>query len=450
MTINYNILGVCALATLLLSSCAAKQSPDYNTLVHQEQQLVESWQEQEEAEEVTLLSDLISSSQLDALITEALKANPDLYQTALTLDILRAQRLQVRADRLPGVALDLGGSKTEGEDESYSGSLDVSWELDLWQKLKDSEDAASLDARGQEATLEAARASLAATVMQQWLTLIYDRKTIAIEEQRLENLEKNETYILQRYRGGIGSLEDLDSARSTTHSSRATLEEYRENLKTDTRTLATLLGKARLTDFEFSDRYPEVILPLAELPEQTLQKRPDLQAAYLAILAADKRSSVAYKELLPSISIGAALEDISDSPSSLILTDPLWSLLGQLTAPLFQGGKLKAAAHIAELETAQSYQAYREVLITAVTEVDTYISQEKSLARQQTHIKNSLNSAVNSLQRYQESYRAGLVDILDLLTVQQKTFDLYEQLNNLEYAQLVNRTQLGLALGLGV
>ncbi|MBU1059900.1 MAG: TolC family protein, partial [Proteobacteria bacterium] len=187
-----------------------------------------------------------------------------------------------------------------------------------------------------------------------------------------------------------------------------------------------------------------------DLPEQTLQRRPDMQAAYSAIEAADLRTSVAYKDLLPSISLEAALKDIGDSPQSLLLSDPVWALLGQLTAPLFQGGKLKAAAQVAELQTAQSYQAYRETLLEAIYEVENTLSMEQSIARRTTHIESALASARNSLARYQESYRSGLVDILDLLLVQEKTFDLESQLDNLIYERLVNRIDLGLALGLGV
>jgi outer membrane protein TolC len=66
----------------------------------------------------------------------------------------------------------------------------------------------------------------------------------------------------------------------------------------------------------------------------TLQRRPDLQAAYLAIEAANLRISVAYKNLLPRIDIQAALTPMIDSPHTAVFTDPVWSLLAQLTAPL--------------------------------------------------------------------------------------------------------------------
>jgi len=356
----------------------------------------------------------------------------------------------VRADQLPELSYDTSVGKDEGSSESYSGSLTVSWQLDLWQKLADTSKAAAMDEAGQQELLIEARDSLAAQVMKEWLGLIADQHAIKIEEKRLEILEQNEGHILQRYRNGIGSLEDLDSARSSTAVSKATLEEYQENLAQAQRTLKTLLGRTGTDSIIVPESYPAVITPLADLPEQTLARRPDLKAAFFAIEAADVRTTVAYKDLLPTISLKAALEDLSDSPESMLLSDPVWTLLGQLTAPLFQGGSLRAAAEIAELETAQYYQIYRKTLLDAINEVENGLSLEQSLTRRQQHIKSSLTSARNSLLRYQENYKAGLVDILDLLTVQAKTFDIAAQLDNLIYERLINRIELGLALGLGV
>ncbi|MFT5700469.1 MAG: outer membrane protein TolC [Desulforhopalus sp.] len=446
------ILVVCGVT--LLSSCSIIPEGNYTALAEQERQLSTAWPEQKGAQETTSLRELISAPQLNELIDEALQANPSLQQTILTLQILRAQRRQTTADRLPNAEFVASAEKEDEEDESFSGTFTISWEADLWQKLADSESAAQMDEAEQLALLQAGRASLTAEVMQEWLGLIGDKHTINIEQLRLANLEKNELYILQRYRSGIGSLEDLDSARSSTSVSRASLEEYEESLAQRQRTLKTILGRVgtaeRNADIVVTESYPSVIIPLADLPDQTLKQRPDLQAAYFAIEADDLRTSVAYKDLLPSISLEAALEDIGDSPQSMLLSDPVWALLGQLTAPIFQGGKLRSAAEIAELETAQSYEAYREALLEAIGEVENGLSLERSISRRQEYITAALASARNSLARYEESYRAGLVDILDLLVVQEKTFDLASQRDNLIYERLVNRIDLGLALGLGV
>jgi NodT family efflux transporter outer membrane factor (OMF) lipoprotein len=442
-----------AIVAVLLSSCSKGTHTDYLSLVAKDHQQVDDWSGQEEKVSVTSLNDLISSPELEELITEALTINPGLQQTMLTLQILRAEHRIVAADRLPQATLDVGADKTQDEEESYSGSLTIGWEVDLWQKIADSDRAAVLDVTEQQALLQAARDTLAAEVMKEWLGLISDQRAIGIEQRRLRNLELNERSILQRYRSGLGTLEDLDNARSSTAVSSASLEEFRETLAQRQRNLKTILGRIGAADIttnsNSNDSFPVVISPLADLPQQTLQRRPDLKAAYSAIEAADLRISVAYKDLLPSISLEAAIKDIGDSPKSMLFIDPVWALLGQLTAPLFQGGKLRSAAEKAEYETAQKYQAYRETLLTAINEVENSLGLEQSLTRRIIHIETALVSARNSQTRYEANYRAGLVDILDLLSVQEETFDIEAQLDNLLYERLVNRIELGLALGLG-
>jgi outer membrane protein TolC len=449
-SIQIIVFSVLAASLGFLSSCSMGRRTDYTTMTAQDREQVTDWSGGKAVQQVTSLGYLICSQEVNELVTEALAANPGLQQTLLTLKILGAEHRRTTADRLPQTTLDIGADKSQEESASYSGSLSISWEVDLWQKLADSDGAAAMDVAEQQALWQAARDTLTAEVMKEWLGLIGDRRAIDIEERRLVNLGHTEHCILQRYRSGIGTLEDLDNARSSTAVSRASLEAFKETLAQRQRTMKTMLGRIGATDIATAASFPAVIPPLADLPEQTLQRRPDLQAAFFAIEAADLRTSVAYKDLLPSFSLGAALEDLGDSPRSMLLSDPLWALLGQLTAPLFQGGKLRAAAEIAELATAQSYQAYRQTLLEAINEVENALSIEQSLSRQIHHIDSALISARNSQTRYQENYRAGLVDIVDLLSVQQQTFDIESQLDTLLYQRLVNRIELGLALGLGV
>jgi len=435
---------------LAAAGCSSlSTSPDYLAQADSDRQNLVSWSELDEGSETAYLDDLLNSGDLNVLIAEARAANPDLGQTLLSLEILRAQYRATRADQLPDIEAGFGANTTEDLDTTYTGSISISWELDLWAKISDEASAAASDVAEQLALYQAARDTLAAEVMQGWLKLVNLNRSVAIEMQRVELLEKNEQWILQRYRSGLGDLEDLDSAQSSAASARATLISVQESLQQQQRALNLLLGRSHGSTAIAAD-YPQVLLPLADLADQTLQRRPDLKAAYLAIEANDFRTSVAYKEMLPSISLEAALSETGTPPSEALLRNPVWSLLGQLTAPLFRGGELKANAEAAELTTARSYQAYRETLLNAVQEVENAIGQESSLAKQQQQIDSALLSARRNYQQYQQKYRNGLVSVLDLLEVQQQTFDLESQLNDLTYERLSNRITLGLALGLGI
>lgn len=433
----------------MLCSCGAQHAEHFTQLAEQDRQQVSAWSHLDGGIQTSILGALVFSPDLEALVDEALAANPQLQQILLTLQIRRLQYQQTRGDRMPDISAGYMVERQEGHDTEFGASITINWELDLWHKLADNIQAADKDLAEQQALYQAARDTLAAEVMKAWLGLTAASNNILIEEQRLATLIKTTKLTANRYGNGLCTLDELDSVRSATAESRATVEEYREEMARQQRALRILLGRSSADDISVPDSYTAVALPLVGFPAQSLQRRPDLKAAYLAIEAATLRTRVAYKELLPSINLQAAIEDIASSPGTALLTDPAWSLLAQLTAPLFQGGTLRAAAEIAELETAGLYQAYRQTLLNAVEEVENAIGKERSLDKQQEYIDVALSSTLNNVNYYQQRYQSGLTDILDLLSIQRQAEDLKIQQNNLTYARLTNRIDLGLALGLG-
>lgn len=437
------------LPLVMLAACSiTPEQPDYATLISAEQQRVEQWQNFPQQADVAYLNDLIDTNMLDGLLQTAMQSNPSLQQTLLTLQIRQSQLTQAAAEKRPFISSGFSALNSSDTDASFGADLNVSWQADLWGKLADNERAAELDITEQNLLYQSARDTLAAEVMQVWLTLIAQQRAIDIEQQRNDSLQQTESFILQRYRQGLGTLEDLDLARSAVATSSARVESLTENFRQQSIQLKTLIGQVDNPQFELPEDYPQVVIPEIDLPQQTLNRRPDLLAAYAAIQAASARTEVAYKDLLPSLNLQAVLEDVGSSPRASLFTAPVWSLLGQLTAPLYQGGQLRAAAEISELDTAIAYQQYRDTLLNAVTEIEQALSQEQALVKRQQHIETALASAENNLLQYQANYRSGLFTILDLLTVQQQTYDLQAQLDDLIYQRLLNRISLGLALGL--
>ncbi len=437
------------LPLLMLTACSiTPEQPDYEALISAEQQRVEKWQNFPQQTDVAYLNDLIDTDMFDGLLQTAMKSNPSLQQTLLTLQIRQSQLTQASAEKRPIISSGFSALNSSDTDASFGADLSVSWQADLWGKLADNERAAELDITEQNLLYQSARDTLAAEVMQVWLTLIAQQRAIDIEQQRNDSLQQTESFILQRYRQGLGTLEDLDSARSAVATSSASIESLTEDFRQQYIQLKTLIGQVDNPEFALPTDYPEVAIPEIDLPQQSLNRRPDLLAAYAAIQAASARTEVAYKDLLPSLNLQAVLEDVGSSPGASLFTAPVWSLLGQLTAPLYQGGQLRAAAEVSELDTAIAYQQYRDTLLNAVTEIEQALSQEQALVKRQQHIETALASAENNLQQYQANYRSGLFTILDLLTVQQQTYDLQAQLDDLIYQRLLNRISLGLALGL--
>ncbi|MGF1709832.1 TolC family protein [Vibrio kagoshimensis] len=467
MTLNLPLKqSLLSLALVGLIGCSSTNQADYTALAEQttastnQQLLLDLVQqphlsaqgsENNQTEPSIQITDLVSLPELDTFITQALETNPSLQQSVVALNIAYAQQGITAADRLPTVEASFSGKAQEDSDDTYTTDLTVGWELDLWQKLADSSNAAMKDVMSSHASLQGAQDLVVANLMRTWLEISLKQQLVTIEEQRLVVLENNEDLVLARYKSGLGSLEDLDNAKSNSASTKATLADYREQLASSKRSLTLLTGQwvGESLDVSIPVVFPEVLNPLDVMPDQNLSRRPDLQSAFLNIEAEALRTDAAYKAMLPSISLSASLTDMAESPSEALLTGPLWSALGQVSAPLFQGGKLKSQAEVAQLTTEQSYWAYQETLLNAVNEVENTMGQEGSLALQQQHLALALESAQRSFISYEEKYRQGLVDIFDLLTVQQQTYDLEAQLTQTIYNRLINRIDLGLALGLG-
>lgn len=450
--LNITILSL----SLVLAACSSSQKrEDYADRAQQELDSVSEstnsqWQSMDDVAPSSYLTDLITDKQLDDLIQKALEANPSLQKTQLTLQASLWGIRSQQGNSLPSVEAGFSGNRAEGSDSSYKANIGISWEVDLWQKLAQSEQASAKTLASDEALYQASRDTLVANVIKSWLSITAKQHAIDIEQKRLTLLESNEKLILKRFRNGLGTLEEMDESRTSTSQSKADLVEYKEDLAIEKRNLQLYLGENSLSSFIANSQYPNVILSLSELPQQSLQRRPDLKAAYLAIEAADLNTSVAYKDMLPSISLSATLSDTASSPSAALFGSPIWSLLAQITQPLYQGGQLKAAAEIAKLETAQAYQDYRETLLTAVNEIENTLGQERVLSQQVLHIKDALSSGQKNLTQYEKKYRSGLVELSDLINAQTTAFNLEAQLDNLIYQQLSNRVDLGLALGLGV
>ncbi len=446
----------CALSAAvltILAGCSASSDKNFPQLAQQSMaaQQLDWGSQQSEAVAVAELTDLINIAQLNNLIAQAMANNPDLQQTLTALQIVYAQRNATGSDRLPELSAGFDGSKEEGDVASYSAGLSVSWELDLWHALADSSNAADKDIASSLANLQSSKDILAANIMRAWLKISFYKQLLEIEGQRLALLESNESMILEKYRSGLGDLDDLDTAKSDSAASRATLAQYSETLAQNKRSLSLLLGLLGEDNaFAIDADFPQVLVPLASIAKQDLARRPDLRSALLTIEAEALRTKAAYKEMLPSLSLEVALSDIADTPSEALLSSPLWSILGQLSAPLFNGGYLRSQAEIAELTTENAYWLYQEALLTAVNEVENALGQEKSLTLQQHHLADALASSERSLLNYEDKYRQGLVDISDLIAVQSNNFNVQANLVEVKYNRLLNRIDLGLALGLGV
>ncbi|MCV6626683.1 MAG: TolC family protein [Cellvibrionaceae bacterium] len=394
---------------------------------------------------------LFDSQTLTALIREALANNADLNATAKRLQASRLLLRQVNAQQLPkaDASIDAGREKNAGlSQSSRSRQLAISWELDLWGRLADQSAAARQLYAAEQQGLRAARNSIASQVARSGLLLWALAEVIAIEQQRIQILDSLKRTTATYYREGLTQLEDVGVVNIELESARAALDELQQNYVGAQRDLEVLLGRYPDASIQWGRELPVIKQPQLTVPAALLAERPDIQAAFAAVIAGSKLSDAAYKAMLPSITLGAAASRLSGA--ALLGDSADWSLVAGLSQPLFQGGALLAEAEASSAKAEAAVFDYKQTVLSAMQEVEQALSQDRSLARRSAYYQVAKQQAERVLEDYKMRYRSGLVGILELLQVQQQTLDLRSALIQVQAARLDNRIVLGLALGLGV
>lgn len=441
----FSVITVC-----LISGCKTLEDVSYDR--HATQQLgrlANASFETGETAATLKLSELVSLGQVSKLIDTALLNNPNLQQTLLTLKKAQKRLNITSAQQWPTLSASLNANKQQSNSALYTSSLDVSWTVDIWQSLSDATQAEKANLAATAFAYQGARDLLVANVIKAYLELVQLAQLIEIERKRVETYQTNEKVIVERYRQGLMSLNELDTAKSSTQSAQATLVDHQAQYQQALRNLSLLTG-VKQNLLSYSTNFADVAMPLEKMNTQNIGRRPDLQQAYQNIIASQYQHKVAYKALLPNLSLSASVGNSNNNLHEALFGSSAWQLLGNLTAPIFNAGKLTSEVEIAKLSAEQSYWAFQEKLLAAVNEVDNATAQEVAITKRLALTESALQSAKRSEQTYLSRYRQGTASFIDLLQIQQQTYSLQAQVTQLTYQRLNNRITLGLALGLGI
>ena len=405
---------------------------------------------------VATLLELFDDPALTQLTEQALANNPDLLRTYAQMEEAGFNFQKTRGRLLPSLSgngsASRSGSEQAASRNQYTASLDARWEVDLWGELRSQSRASAADLAVAEARYESSRQSLAAQTMQAWFNLIAAEKRLALAEKERDSFTSTLNLVERRYQNGTATSTDLALAQTDAASAGGDYIVRQRERDERARTVKSLLGTYPDDTLEGSNHWPELNRTVpAGLPSELLLARPDIIAAYQNIRAADARSGVAYADLFPSFTLTASGGRSSDTLSDLGRSAfDVWSLAGQVVAPIFEGGQRRAELGAAALRAEQAYQNYRSVVIQAFQEVEDALQAETYLAQEEATRLNALEAARRAASRSQRDYESGLIDLLDFLQAQRRVFNIEAQTINLRNERLSNRVSLALALGKGV
>ncbi|MCB1035566.1 MAG: efflux transporter outer membrane subunit [Acidobacteria bacterium] len=413
--------------------------------------------------------DSFGDPKLSALVDEALTNNHDLEAAAQRLRQAEARARISGADLAPQLSAGFDGSRARRNfiglpipgsagsvlsttSTSLGVSLNVSWEADLWGRLRSRRQAAEAELEAARWDLEAAHLSLAGQVAKAWFALVEAREQVRLAEETSENRRLTRRQVQRRYELGLRGPVDLRLAASNEAAAEATLAARRRQLDATQRQLEILLGRYPVAGLHSEGLLPSPPRPVeAGLPADLVTRRPDLRAAERRLSAAGARVAEARAALYPALRLTGSAGRISEELEDLLSGDfSVWSLASGLLQPIFQGGRLKAGVELSAAAADEALARYVQASLAAFAEVETTLAAEGFLRLQEESLERAVEHAAAAQETAQRRYGSGLAEVLEVLESQRQAFQLQSQLLDVRRQRLAARIDLHLALGGGV
>ncbi|WOJ98540.1 efflux transporter outer membrane subunit [Congregibacter brevis] len=395
-----------------------------------------------------------ASAQLSSLVNEALENNLNLQALAANVEQSQALARQAGAALVPSVSVS-GSSGRSGLSESgrsrasYDVGLAVSWELDMWGRLRSGVEQAQASAQAAEADYLFAQYSVAANTAIAYFAAIDAATQVDVARLSLDLLEKTLRITNVRYDEGMASAQELALARADIAATRDQQLAREGAMRNALRALELLLGRYPAADIDVSGGLPELPAPPpAGLPSELLERRPDLVAAERQVAAAFNAVTQARAAQLPQISLTSSLGGASGDLSQLLNPGNVaWSIGANLLAPLYDGGRLRENVTIANAQQSAVLASYGEAALRAFSEVETALDQQQVLMARQAEQQIALAEAERAFALAEAQYAEGEISLVDLLGFQQRVIQNRSVFESTRRLGLDNRVQLHLALG---
>ena len=440
------------LASLFLLACSNTSEVDKKLT---NPSLPDNWQESKQALSVenNWLSQL-DNPQVQQLVTKALAANHQFAMQAYALEIAEQQLIVSGSQLWPELDLSFrSGRSKDNQSDSYANSnsvnLNLSYELDIWGKLSAADQISNYNYLAQKATFEQYKQQLVVNVVTTWFQVIEADKLLKLYQNRVENSRQNLAIIEAGYNSGLTAALDVYLTRNDLNNELTRVSEQ-ATIKTKLiRQLERLIGEYPKGELLVNANLPLLTndIPLG-LPSELISRKPELKASWYQLLSQDAGLAYAHKQRFPSIvlsgSVGDSTADIGDLLSGSSLA---WSLLGSISAPIFNAGRLQANEDKARIELKQGEQLYLDTLYQAFSDVENAITTEKSLKHSYyTMLAAQDNAKIASTLSF-EQYQSGLVSYTTVLDAQKRSFEAQTTLIKIKNQLIVNRINLHLSLG---
>jgi NodT family efflux transporter outer membrane factor (OMF) lipoprotein len=389
--------------------------------------------------------------QLNAAVAEAIANNADLRVGATRVEQALLYAKLAGAKLYPSVDLFArGGGKLSGDNSGLQGALiSMTWEIDLWGRVRYGRAAAVADAASAQADFEYARQSIAAIVAKSWF--IATEAGLQIEQARATIRDNEELVRLAdaRSRIGVGNDEDIYVARANVGTSQDALRQLELSREQALRALELLLGRYPAAAAVVTPQLPGQPDSIPSgLPSELLERRPDVIAAERRVAAAFNRVGEAKAARLPAIALTSGVSSITSDLFFLKEHDnPVWSLGANLLMPIYRGGALKTQVEIRTAEQKQAVAAYASVGMRAFGEVENALAAEIAAREREKILTQTLADTQRAFDVVQTQFKVGSTDLRFVTQRQLALNATRAALIRMQAEQRVQRVNVHLALG---
>jgi NodT family efflux transporter outer membrane factor (OMF) lipoprotein len=406
---------------------------------------------------------------LQDLIRAALLQNYDLRDAVTRVEQARANLGITRSNQVPqldasgslnvtrtsqggAVPLPSGFSINQNRNYGQAAINLLSFEIDLWGRLRRATEAARANLLNAEENRKAVVSTLVSEVATNYFQLLELDYELEISQRTLDTRRESLRLVRNRRAGGVATLLDLRQAEQLVSSAAETIPQLHQQIEQTENHISLLLGRPpdtvirgrRFLEQEFPPEVP------VGLTSDLLERRPDIRAAEQSLVAANANIGVAKAAYFPQVSLSGLLGGQSSQLASLFSgANRTWTFAPQITQPIFTAGRIKSNVRLSEAERNQAEVAYEKAVQTAFREVsDALIAHQRT--RESRLEQETLVTALEDRKRLAYvRYRGGVDTQLNALDADRDLFQAELALAQLRYNELVSVVQLYKALGGG-
>ncbi|WP_298669926.1 efflux transporter outer membrane subunit [uncultured Sphingomonas sp.] len=405
---------------------------------------------------------LLGDPQLDKLEERVATGNPTLAIALARYDRARAELREAKSGLMPQIGLSTNlTSNRQSEHRPLRGSNQpdfygadtvggaISFDPDLWGRVRGSVAAGKAEMEASGDMLAAARLSLQAQLAFDYVRLRGQDRQLTLLAQSVDGFRQADALVERRFRGGIASGVDTARAGSLLEGARAEVEELRSARALTEHAIASLTGTPA-SDFTLAPadtRFRIAAIPPG-LPSTLLERRPDVAAAEREVAAANAGIGVAKAAFFPSIMLGGAGGFQSTALAGLISAPNLfWSIGPGAILNLFEGGRRHARLAEANANWAEATARYRALVLQAFQDVEDQLALLDRLGAAQRNEDKAADDAEQAQRIALNRYVKGAATYLDVVTAQTTALTLRQQAISLETRR--GQAQVGLMRALG-